>query len=120
MTDGGDVRPTAARDGTLAGEPAGAGEPAHGPDDRDPPWWGARRWLAAAWRDGGRGRRVALALAGAAGVALLGAFLFGAWHVVVGGLGRGNWSAAAFGFALCGVSGALLWVGTWLTGRLLR
>jgi hypothetical protein len=100
--------------------PASERVPASGPDNLDPPWWGARSWISAAWREGGRRRRVALTLAGVAAAALLGAFLFGAWHVVVGGLVRGNWTAAAFGFALCGVAGALLWVGAWLTGRLLR
>jgi hypothetical protein len=47
------------------------------------------------------GRRVALV----AGLALVGAFAFGAWHVVVGGGLHGNPRAAAFGAVLAGASG---------------
>jgi hypothetical protein len=41
----------------------------------------------------------------AAGVALAGAFLFGAWHVAVGGGLHGNARAAEFGLAMAAVSG---------------
>jgi hypothetical protein len=55
----------------------------------------------------GRSRSSALALGGI-GVALAGAFAFGAWHVVVGGGLYGNARAAEFGAALAAVSGAAL------------
>ena len=41
-------------------------------------------------------------------VALAGAFLFGLWHVVVGGLVNGNPRAAAFGAALATTTGLVL------------
>ncbi|MBA2382826.1 MAG: hypothetical protein H0V73_12015 [Chloroflexi bacterium] len=41
-------------------------------------------------------------------VALVGATMFGLWHLVVGGLVNGNVRAAAFGAALAGVSGGVL------------
>ena len=50
---------------------------------------------------------------------LVGAALFGLWHVVVAGLIRGNPRAAQFGVALTTVSGLLL-VGLVLLGRRLR
>jgi hypothetical protein len=120
MTDPPDAGPAPDGPRDAATSAVDPGLPPAGPDDLDPPWWGARRWLGAAWRRGGSGTRAALVLAGTAAAVLLGAFLFGAWHVIVGGLVRGNWSAAAFGFALCGVSGALLWLEAWLAGRVLR
>ena len=43
-----------------------------------------------------------LALAGVLAAALLGAFLFGLWHVLFGGLVKGNWRAGGFGVALAG------------------
>lgn len=43
---------------------------------------------------------------GAAALALAGAFLFGAWHVVVGGGLHGNAPAAEFGVALAAISAA--------------
>ena len=49
--------------------------------------------------------RAALA---AVGLVLVGACLFGLWHVVVGGLVNGNPRAAAFGAALAAVAAALL------------
>jgi hypothetical protein len=49
-----------------------------------------------------RGRQLAL---GGIGVALAGAFAFGAWHVLVGGGLHGNPRAAEFGAALAGASG---------------
>ena len=41
-------------------------------------------------------------------LALVGAGLFGLWHVVVGGLVNGNPRAAAFGVGLAAASGGLL------------
>jgi hypothetical protein len=41
-------------------------------------------------------------------LALVGAGLFGLWHVVVGGLVNGNPRAATFGVELAAVSAALL------------
>jgi hypothetical protein len=41
-------------------------------------------------------------------LALVGAGLFGLWHVVVGGLVNGNARAATFGVELAAGSGALL------------
>jgi hypothetical protein len=41
-------------------------------------------------------------------IALAGAFLFGVWHVVVGGVVNGNPRAGTFGFVLAAVSGGLL------------
>ena len=41
-------------------------------------------------------------------VALAGAFVFGVWHVVVGGLVNGNARAGVFGLALASVTGAIL------------
>jgi membrane protease YdiL (CAAX protease family) len=62
----------------------------------------ARGRVTAASARGGRRTRLALALAGALGAALLGAFLFGSWHVLFGGLVKGNWRAGGFGVALAG------------------
>jgi len=42
---------------------------------------------------------------------VLGAFLFGVWHVIGGGVIRGNWRAGAFGIGLAAVAGALLVLG---------
>jgi hypothetical protein len=56
---------------------------------------------------------------GAAGVALVGAFLFGAWHVVVGGGLHGNPRAAEFGAVLAAISGAGL-VGLRIIDRRIR
>ena len=41
-------------------------------------------------------------------LALVGAFLFGAWHVLFGWLVKGNPRAGAFGVVLAGVSAAFL------------
>ena len=54
-----------------------------------------------------------------AGVVLLAAAAFGAWHVVVGGLVNGNGRAAAFGTVLATTS-ALLLVGLVTLDRRLR
>lgn len=87
--------------------------------DDQAPWREARRRVAAAWVRGGAGTRIAIAVGAAVAAALLGAFLFGLWHVVVGGLVKGNWNAAGFGFALAGVSGVLLWIEASIARRLL-
>ena len=62
----------------------------------------------------GTGGRVVLLIAGAI---LLGAALFGVWHLVVGGLINGNPRAGTFGFVLAVAAGAPLIVGTWLVRR---
>jgi len=64
--------------------------------------------LGASWSGGSRGRRAAILVGGMITAALVGAFLFGAWHVLFGGFAKGNWRAGAFGLALAAVSGALL------------
>jgi hypothetical protein len=62
----------------------------------------------------GTGVRVVLAIAA---LALLGATLFGLWHVVVGGLIDGNPRAGTFGLALALVAGTPLAAGAWLALR---
>lgn len=54
------------------------------------------------------------------GAALLGGFLFGAWHVLIGGFVRGNWRAGEFGIALAAVTGTILTVEAVLVRRRLR
>ncbi len=61
-----------------------------------------------AWRRSRPRGRLVLVLAGLLAATLAGAFLFGAWHVVVGGLVKGNPRAAAFGIGLAAVSGIAL------------
>jgi hypothetical protein len=73
----------------------------------DIPGWGRIR---AAWRTAGAGRRLAIAITAAIALALLGAFLFGAWHVLFGGIVKGNWRAGGFGLALASAAGVLLWI----------
>jgi hypothetical protein len=74
---------------------------------------------ALAWRSGG-GRDRALLVAWAIVVALLsGAFLFGAWHVLMGWLIKGNPRAGAFGLGLAAVTGVALVVMARLGRRLL-
>ncbi len=77
-------------------------------------------FIADTWVRGGRPTRVALALAGVVAAALLGAFLFGLWHVLFGGVVRGNWGAGRFGIALAAISGALLVLEVAVGRRLLR
>ena len=107
-------------------DPAGPGNvdasatpPDRPPVDYDPPWREARRRVAAAWTRGGIAIRVVLVLAVALAVVLLGAFLFGLWHVVVGGFLKGNWDAGGFGIALASVAGVLLWIEAAIARRLL-
>ena len=69
----------------------------------------AGRFIAGRWVRGGRPTRVALALAGVVAAALLGAFFFGLWHVLFGGVVRGNWGAGRFGIALAVISGPSSW-----------
>jgi len=90
-----------------------------GPAAYEPPWRDARRRVASAWAAGGAGVRLALAVGGFVAAALLGAFLFGLWHVVVGGFLKGNWNAGGFGFALASVAGVLLWIEAAIARRLL-
>ncbi len=104
----------------AADQRAGPGAAGPGPDVSDPPWREARRRVAAAWAGGGIGTRAGLALAGALAAALLGAFLFGAVHVVVGGVLKGNWKAGGFGIALASVAGVLLWIEASVARRVLR
>lgn len=89
------------------------------PVEYEPPWREARRRVRLAWARGGPATRVALIVGVGTAAALLGAFLFGLWHVVVGGLVRGNAEAAGFGFALAGVTGVLLWIEAAIARRLL-
>jgi len=103
--------------GATAG---GAGDsPADRPIDYEPPWREARRRVARAWTRGGIATRIALALAMALAAGLLGAFLFGLWHMVVGGFLKGNWEAGGFGIALASVAGVLLWIEAAIARRLL-
>ena len=75
---------------------------------------------ADAWGRGDIRTRLVLVLGGLVGAALVGAFLFGAWHVVVGGLVKGNPRAAAFGLGLSAVTGVLLALLAYLGGRTAR
>ena len=63
---------------------------------------------ADAWARGGGRTRLVLVLGGLVGAVLVGAFLFGAWHVVVGGFVKGNPRAGAFGLGLSAITGVLL------------
>ncbi len=105
-------------------------EPGDAPDDAverpgprpgvyEPPWRDARARVPGAWARAGPGRRVALALAALLAAGLLGAFVFGLWHVLVGGLLKGNWNAGGFGIALASVAGVLLWIEAAIAGRVL-
>jgi len=53
----------------------------------------------ASWSAGSRHRRAAILLGGTITAALVGAFLFGAWHILFGGFVKGNWRAGGFGLA---------------------
>jgi hypothetical protein len=107
--------------GELSRDPDDLGDPsAERPIDYEPPWREARSRVTRAWADGGAGTRMALALAVALAAALLGAFLFGLWHVVVVGFLNGNWKAGGFGIALASVAGVLLWIEAAVARRLLR
>ena len=75
--------------------------------------------MAAAWADGGPGTRGVVAAAAILAAGLLGAFLFGLWHVVVGGFLKGNWNAGGFGIALASVTGVMLWIEAAIARRLL-
>ena len=96
-----------------------ADRPIGDPGEYEPPWRDARARITRGWARGGPGKRVALALAGLLAVGLLGAFLFGLWHVVVGGFLKGNWNAGGFGIALASVAGVLLWIEASIARRLL-
>jgi hypothetical protein len=103
------------------GDPlADVGDPAtERPVDYEPPWREARARVTTAWARGGTATHITLALAVALAAALLGAFLFGIWHVVVGGFLKGNWKAGGFGIALASVAGVLLWIEAAVARRLL-
>jgi Na+(H+)/acetate symporter ActP len=79
----------------------------------------ARRRITAASSRGGRRTRLALALAGLLAATLLGAFQFGLWHVLFGGLVKGNWRAGGFGIALAVIAGVLLTIEVAIARRLL-
>jgi hypothetical protein len=51
------------------------------------------------------------------GLAIAGAFLFGAWHVLFGYLVKGNERAGLFGLVLATISGVLLMVGVAIVRR---
>jgi hypothetical protein len=85
----------------------------------DPPWREAWRRVRAAWSGGGPGTRLAVAAGAVVAAALLGAFLFGIWHVLVGGFLKGNWRAGGFGIALASVAGVLLWIEAAIARRVL-
>jgi hypothetical protein len=76
--------------------------------------------LVASWSTGSPGRRAAILIGGTLAAALAGAFLFGAWHVLFGGLVKGNWRAGGFGVALAAISVALLAGEAVFVRRLLR
>jgi len=80
----------------------------------------AGRFIAGTWVRGGTRTRVALVLAVVIAAALLGAFFFGLWHILFGGVLRGNWGAGRFGIALAVIAGALLVVEVTIGRRLLR
>jgi hypothetical protein len=73
----------------------------------DIPGW---RRIRTAWGVARPRGRVAIAVATLVAGALIGTFLFGMWHVAVGGILKGNWNAGGFGLALASVSGVLLWI----------
>ncbi|MCU0506691.1 MAG: hypothetical protein MUE82_13180 [Chloroflexi bacterium] len=78
---------------------------------------GPRR-IAEAWRRSGPAGRAGLAVASIAALALLGAFAFGFWHVLAGGLVNGNWRAGGFGIALASAAGVMLWIDAIVLRRL--
>ncbi len=67
-----------------------------------------RARIALAWSSGSRRQRAGLLVSGTLAAGLVGAFLFGAWHVLFGGFVKGNWRAGAFGLALAAISGLAL------------
>jgi hypothetical protein len=74
---------------------------------------------AGAWRAGSGRDRLLLAAWAAIAALLTGAFLFGAWHVLMGWLIKGNPRAGAFGVALAAVTGAGLAVSAVVGRRIL-
>jgi hypothetical protein len=78
---------------------------------------GARSAVAEAWAGGTARHRAALAIGLAVGAALIGAFLFGAWHVLFGFFVKGNPRAGLFGLVLAAISGSLFALGTAIVRR---
>ena len=76
------------------------------------------RAVADAWRRAGVPGRIGLAVASVVALALLGAFVFGCWHVVIGGLLKGNWRAGGFGLTLASAAGVVLWIDAIVLRRL--
>jgi hypothetical protein len=76
------------------------------------------RSVREAWCRAGVPGRVGLAIASVVALCLLGAFLFGLWHVLFGGLLKGNWRAGGFGIALTSAAGVLLWIDAIVLRRL--
>ena len=79
-----------------------------------------RERLAASWSTGSTAGRATILIGGTLTAALVGAFLFGAWHVLFGGFVKGNWRAGAFGLALAAVCAMLLGAEAALLRRRLR
>lgn len=111
----------------MSGDVAGSGRPIRAPSRPGRPMSGARAsasrlrgQLVAFWFTGSPSRRAAIVLGGTIAAALAGAFLFGAWHVLFGGLVKGNWRAGAFGLTLAAVCALLLGAGAALLRRRLR
>ncbi len=74
--------------------------------------------IRAAWGRGRTSERIGLAIASVVALILIGAFLFGFWHVLAGGFYKGNWRAGGFGIALASASGVLLWIDAIVLRRL--
>lgn len=117
MIDSGSPRRTASP--ASPSESRGEHQVGPGAAEYEPPWRNAWRRVREAWGRGGIVVRVALAIGGVIAGVLIGAFLFGLWHVLVGGLARGNAEAAGFGFALASIAGAMLWIEAAIAQRLL-
>lgn len=94
--------------------------PPPSPGAYEPPRRDARGRVVGAWARSGPAMRAVLVAAVMVTAALLGAFPFGLWHMVIGGFLKGNRNAGGFGFALASVAGVLLWIEASIARRLLR